>query len=376
MIMFDPRRRAKKVFTHIDQSDTIKKKPEAVIIANSVEPHLDASFFYITGFPYGLFEGSYLICKRNEEITLITSPLEQPIALDNSKHITVYAEYDNESIRSRMKRILGSRSITIGLNSAELNYKSFLEIRSTLKQCRFVDVSEAFEAARMVKDAKEIELIQKACNIASRIYEKIPPMLRTGKCESDISAKMAYEMQKLGASGVSFETIVAFGRNSSQPHYSGGASKLKRGDFVLCDYGARYKRYCSDITRTMIYGTASKKQLRMYEVVSEAQKLGIELCTKENSGEYVHSKVSEFINSTEYKGRFTHGTGHSLGLAVHDGPGLSKRYKKNLQPGMIVTVEPGIYIPEIGGVRIEDDVLITKNKPRIMTSATRELIEV
>ena len=90
----------------------------------------------------------------------------------------------------------------------------------------------------------------------------------------------------------------------------------------------------------------------------------------------MHSRVSDFINSTEFRGRFTHGTGHSLGLAVHDGPGLSKRYKRKLQPGMIVTVEPGVYIPEIGGVRIEDDVLITKTKPKIMTNASRELIEV
>lgn len=374
--MFDPTTRVKKIFRYIDEDNRLREKPEALIIANGVEPHLDTSFFYITGYPYGLFEASYLICGRNEDFTLVTTPLEEPIASANSKNIEIYAEIDTESMRARLRKVVGNRKMTLGVNAAELNYKSFIEIKSVLNKCRFIDASEAFESARLVKDQREIELIKEACDIASKIHKKIPSMLKGGVSESDISANMAYEMQKLGASGVSFDTIIAFGKNSAQPHYSAGSAKLKSKDFVLCDYGAKFKRYCSDITRTFIYGTASKKQLRMYEVVRDAQKLGIELCKKENTGEYVHSKVSEFINSTEFKGRFTHGTGHSLGLAVHDGPGLSKRYKKPLQPGMVVTVEPGVYIPEIGGVRIEDDILITENKPRILTTASRELIEV
>ena len=374
--MLDPRTRSKKIFKHIDEDDRIRVKPDVIILANGIEPHLDSSFFYITGFPYGLFEGSYLICERNGGITLVTSPLEEPIARAYSKNIAIYAEPDNDLTGSRLRKVLGKKKIEVGLNSPELTYKAFLEIKSVLKEGTFVDASEAFESARLVKDEKEVELIQEACNIASKIYRKIPSMLQSGIRESDISARMSYEMQKLGASGVSFDSIVAFGKNSSQPHYSGGSAKLKRGDLVLCDYGAKFRRYCSDITRTLIYGNATRKQRRMYEVVGDAQELGMELCTTENSGDYVHSRVSDFINSTEFRGRFTHGTGHSLGLAVHDGPGLSKRYKRKLQPGMIVTVEPGVYIPEIGGVRIEDDVLITKTKPRIMTNATRELIEV
>ena len=269
--MLDPRTRSKKIFKHIDEDDRIRVKPDVIILANGIEPHLDSSFFYITGFPYGLFEGSYLICERNGGITLVTSPLEEPIARAYSKNIAIYAEPDNDLTGSRLRKVLGKKKIEVGLNSPELTYKAFLEIKSVLKESTFVDASEAFESARLVKDEKEVELIQEACNIASKIYRKIPSMLQSGIRESDISARMSYEMQKLGASGVSFDSIVAFGKNSSQPHYSGGSAKLKRGDFVLCDYGAKFRRYCSDITRTLIYGKATRKQLRMYEVVGDAQ---------------------------------------------------------------------------------------------------------
>jgi len=201
-------------------------------------------------------------------------------------------------------------------------------------------------------------------------------MLAEGVTETSVAARMAFEMQDAGANSVGFDSIVAFGKNSAEPHYSPQGAKLRKGQFVLCDYGAKYKRYCSDITRTLVFGTASKKQKEMYDIIKHALELGSELCTTENTGEFVHSKVAELIDSTEYKGRFIHSTGHSLGLSVHDGPGLSMRYKKKLLPGMVLTVEPGIYVPGFGGVRIEDDVLITKGKPKILTKASREFIEV
>jgi len=288
----------------------------------------------------------------------------------------VFAEPDKDSVRSRLASIAGNNLKLIALNSSELTYESFLEIRSSFKGSKLVDASQAFESARLVKDESEILLIKKACDIASATYGKIPSMLSEGVTESSVAAEMAFDMQKAGASGVSFDSIVAFGKNSSEPHYAAGDARLRRGQFILCDYGAKYRRYCSDITRTLIFGTASKKQKEMYELIRRALELGTELCTSENTGEFVHSKVAALIDSTDYKGRFIHSTGHSLGLSVHDGPGLSSRFKKKLKPGMVMTVEPGIYIPGLGGVRIEDDVLVTKGKPRVLTSAFRDLIEV
>lgn len=371
MTKIDPRKRAEKIFEQInDDCDTL-------LVANGSEPHLDASFFYITGFPYGLFENSYLVADRSGSVTLVTSQLEEPIARAFENGIEIFVERDRDQMMARLKLLekQGTKD-RIALNSSELTYSSYLAVKSVFKNSKLLDESEAFESARMIKDEDEIALIKKACDIASGIYEKIPSMLNDGVSETSVAAQMAFEMQKAGASGVSFDSIVAFGKNSAEPHYAPSASKLRKGQFVLCDYGARYRRYCSDITRTLVYGRASKKQKRMYEVVRQALELGKELCTPENTGEFVHTKVAELIDSTEYKGRFIHSTGHSLGLSVHDGPGLSKRYKKKLKPGMVLTVEPGIYLPGFGGVRIEDDILVTDDKPKVLTKATRELIEV
>ncbi|MDA4111482.1 MAG: Xaa-Pro peptidase family protein [Thaumarchaeota archaeon] len=369
----DSEKRVRKIFAQMDESN--RESPEALILANGVEPHLDASFFYITGFPYGLFEGSFLLAKRDGKISLVTSPLEEPIAKIYAKGIDVLTASDSAEAKSTLGS-LGSEIKSLALNSPELNYKSFLEIKSVFRNSKLIDASEAFESARLVKDEAEIESIQKACDIASGVYKKIPKMLSAGVTESTVAAKMAFEMQKAGGTGVSFDSIVAFGKNSAEPHYSAGQARLKTGQFVLCDYGTKFRRYCSDITRTLVFGKASKKQKRMYEIIRAALQLGTELCVPENTGEFVHSKVAAFIDSTEFKGRFIHSTGHSLGLSVHDGPGLSNRFKKKLKPGMVMTVEPGIYVPEFGGVRIEDDVLVTQDKPRVLTSAARELIEV
>lgn len=369
--------RVNRIFELIDQDKKLKTKPSFFILANGVEPHADSSFFYVTGFPYGLFEGSYFIGQRNGDTMLITTPLEEPIARAYAqKDLEIYVEVQPQEIDSKLKQIVGNRPVPIGVNSPELSYKAYLHLKSVLKNCDFEDVSEAFDSARLIKDSNEIADIQKACDVASKVYKKIPSFLKAGVTEGAVAAEMAYEMQRLGGSGVSFDSIVGFGKNSALPHHSAGSTKLKKGQFVLCDYGTRYRRYCSDITRTMVFGSASAKQRRMYEVVGAAHDLGIELCTTENTGAEVHNKVAAYINSTEFKGKFIHGTGHSLGLNVHDGVGLSARNMKKLEPGMVVTVEPGIYLEGFGGVRIEDDVLITKGKPRVLTWASREFIAV
>ncbi len=372
----NPSKRAEKIFEQIENDPTIKTKPDVVILANGVEPHLDASFFYISGFPYGLFERSVLLARNDGSVSVLTSPLEEQIAKRYANGMQIFAEKEKEVLRKRLKA-LGSNPKTIGVNASELELESYNKIKSVFKGATLVDVREAVACARAIKDQSEIEDIQKACDIASALYRKIPGMLRDGISESEIAAKMAYEMMTAGASGIAFDTIVAFGENSALPHYSAGQAKLRKGQFVLLDYGAKYRRYCSDITRTLLYGRASKQQKRIHEIVREALEIGTESCLASRTGADVDRKVTRFIDSTEYKGRFIHGTGHSLGLSVHDaGPGLSIRERVQLQPGMVMTVEPGIYVPGTGGVRIEDDVLITKGKPRVLTSAKRELIEV
>ncbi len=336
---------------------------------------MDYSFFYVSGFPNGLFEGSGLIAERDADtIAVFTSPLEEDIAKANSDGIVVHTDYLHP--RDDMKKFARKKVKTIGINARDITFESLKMIRSTFKGAKVIDVSSPIARARCVKDDSEIEAIRKACDIASKAYSEVPDLLKDGTMESEIAAELAYKMQKAGGSGVSFESIVSFGKNSAFPHYTAGEARLRKGQFVLLDYGAKFHRYCSDITRTLVHGSASAQQKLIYNTVKEANAVGIDNCLAGKTGAEVHKAAAKIIDSTEFKGRFIHSLGHSLGLAVHDpGVGLSLRSHESLEPGMVLTIEPGIYLPSLGGVRIEDDVLITKSRPRVLTTSTRDLIE-
>ena len=261
--MADFTKRVEHLFRYIDEDEKLEKKPEILVLANGVSPHVDSSLFYLTGFSYGLFEGSILVAERSGAISLITSPLEEPIARASApKNLQIYVETEAKAISTRLRKIAGRKTGVIGINSPELSYKSFLQIKSILKHSKFADVSEAFESARLIKDATEIEKIQEACNIASKAYKKIPSMLKDGVSESSVASEMANEMQKLGGSGVSFDSIVAFGENSAQPHYSAGNGKLKNNQFVLCDYGTKISACTAQTLLARLYSAVHRRSKR------------------------------------------------------------------------------------------------------------------
>jgi Xaa-Pro dipeptidase len=336
---------------------------------NGTEPHFDFSFFYISGLQKGLFERSFLFADR-QTVSVFTSPLEEEIARASGAGIEIFTNQTDD-----MKRV-GKDCKAIGINARDLTVASYKTLRSIFKGVQIVDVGRAIMKARSLKDESEIRAIERACDIASRAYSKIPSLLKDGVTESEIAAELGSSMQTLGGSGPAFESIVSFGKNSALPHYSAGEAKLSKGQFVLLDYGTKVQRYCSDITRTLVYGRANEDQKKMYKLVKKANEVGIENCVAGRKGSDVHRAAASIIDLSEFKGRFIHSLGHPLGLAVHDpGVGLSLSSTDELEPGMVLTVEPGIYVPTLGGVRIEDDVVITKSKPRVLTSATKELIE-
>ena len=299
--------------------------------------------------------------------------MEKLVAEPRAKGISINTRSQKSTLSDELKKLVGSSPKTIGLNYSELTVQSLQGIKSAFKASKFIDVSEALKRARLIKDEIEIGFIQRACDISSRVFGRIPSIIdREGISESEVAAEMGFEAQKMGSGSVPFDTIVAFGKNSAVPHHFAGPRILRRGDFVLLDYGAKCERYCSDVTRTLVFGRSTKTQRDMYNVVHEANELGIDNCVVSNTGEGVNSKIGSFIRSKGY--RVLHGYGHSIGLSVHDGHGLDNN-PDYLRPGMVITVEPAVYLPELGGVRIEDDILITKGKPRILTSASRELIE-
>jgi Xaa-Pro dipeptidase len=354
--------------------NNINEEIDAILIKNASEPFLDTNFFYVTGLSKGLFENSIALIHSKRDCDLIVSELESQSARKSLANILIYKDKDEleEILRKCVKGLK-----KIGLNFSGISYQQYRKLSELFPKIEFVDISLALSKTRAIKDDDEINKIKKACDIADRVMKAIPNSLSENMHEYEIAAEINYLLQKFGADRPAFDTISSFGKNASEPHYTHGSAKLTRGDFVLFDFGANFERYNSDTTRTMVYGSANKEQKLMHEVVKNAQQAGFDALTFGIRGSEVHKKVQNYIDKTEFKGRFIHSTGHSLGLDVHDGYiGFSQDCDIELQENMVLTVEPGIYIPGVGGVRIEDDVLIKKDGPEILTQSLRELIEV
>ncbi|MDG6220030.1 MAG: Xaa-Pro peptidase family protein [Candidatus Thermoplasmatota archaeon] len=349
-----------------------KKKVDAIVFANAVDPHVDMGFFYLTGFTEGVFERSAAIAYPDGSSTIITSILEETTAKKSKMDVLLNEEKDDW--QKNMKKSLGD-SDTIGLHWNELTYENYKRIRKALPGKKFVDISNAIGKARMVKDKVEIDATREACRMASIAAEKITKHIVPGVKEYELAAELTYIMQKLGATGNSFDPISSFGPNTAEPHYLAGDAVAKKNDVVLLDFGCKYKKYVSDITRTYFLGKATKEQKEVYAIVQEAQQCGLDAVCAGEDGADVDKKVRAVIDNTKYKGRLIHSTGHSIGLSVHDGGVLNYKLKTPLEEGMLFTIEPGIYLPGKFGVRIEDDVLVTKKGCEVLTSAPKELVE-
>jgi len=361
-------KRIKKIFEN-------RQSPvERIVIKNGSESTIDPNFFYCTGIDKGLFEDCAAVLYPNGDIDLIISKLESSIASDYNHNIIVFK--NKKELMSILKNQLRDTK-DIGLNYNAISHSDFEFIKDSLNHKNIKDVSEDLIKARMVKDSEEISLIKKACDIADKVADKIPEFVSNGMYEYELAAEIDYFIQKYGGDKPAFLTISSFGKNTSKPHYTHGDNKIKYGDIILCDFGACYKKYNSDITRTFVFGKANEKQKKIHETVLNAQKIGFEKITPGIQAKKVHEVVNNLINNTDFKDLFIHSTGHSLGMEVHDGGvGFNSECEVILSENMILTVEPGIYKSDLGGIRIEDDILIKNEGIEILTKSDRNLIEI
>ena len=359
--------RVGKIFRHAE------KGIDCIIFMNGTEPLLDMTFFYVTGFTSGLFEGSAVFTHPDKSMRLVTSLLERESARRADFPVRIF-----KSIQEREKKFKSSLRgcKRIGVNSPELTYRNYMLLKKLVPKAELIDVSEAVMKARVVKDRKEIATIRRACEISSEVAKEIIPYIDVGVKEYELAARINFLMQKKGASEPAFETIPASGPNSAEAHYTAADRTLQKRDFVLFDFGARYKKYVSDLTRTYVLGKAKKKQREMYEIVLKTQRSAMRRIRPGVKASTVHNAAARMIDKTKYRGKFTHGLGHSIGLSVHDGMGLGPFSDFKLEKGMVFTVEPGIYVRGYGGVRIEDDIVVTKVGCESLTTADRDLIEI
>lgn len=263
----------------------------------------------------------------------------------------------------------------IGFESDFVTVDAFRSMKKSLEGRDLLPASGLVESLRIIKDESEIALMRKAAAIADEAWGQLLSAIKPGAVERDLAVELEFKMRRLGAEGPSFNTIVASGVRSALPHGVASDKVIQKGDLVTFDFGAQYQGYCSDTTRTVMVGEPSPKQRKIYEIVLEAQVRGVRACRPGMTGQELDEVCRSYIREKGYADAFGHGTGHGVGLAIHEEPRVSIRGSDTiLKPGMVVTIEPGIYLPGWGGVRIEDSVLVTESGCERLTQSSKELM--
>ncbi len=342
-----------------------ERAPDAVLITQG------ANVSYLTGFT-GSFAWLVLTPDRAH---LITSGIYATQIAEEVPNIpcTVYAPGEESgAVLADLLQQWGVRRLGIE------NSNSIAFLRDLRKHLRKAQIAPlllkgAVEKMRLIKDAFELERIRAAVAIADSAFEHVQRMLQPGVAEWDIAMEIDFYIRRQGAYPA-FETLVVSGERSALPHGKPTERKLERGDFVTLDFGARYHGYCSDLTRTVVIGYASKEHRRLYYAVLDALERSLTAIRPGKTGRQIDKVARRALEKHGLADYFRHSLGHSLGIAVHDGAGFSPREKTKLQPGMVLTVEPGVYLPGFGGVRIEEDVLVTEAGCEVLSRAPRALM--
>jgi len=298
-----------------------------------------------------------LVQKENPDYELIT---DEP----SKKNARILA----------LKKIIEKKKIKkIAFESSNLNYANFKKYSENFNMVEFLPTEDLIEQMRMVKDKGEIIKMKKAAQVATESLKELFGKIKPGIREIDIAAELAYIIRKNGADKEAFDTIVGSGERSFLPHVKPSKKKISVGELVIIDMGANYQNYNSDITRTIIMGKENKKQKEIFSIVLEAQETALEFLKPGVKCKEVDWVARNIIEKNGYGKYFGHGLGHGVGLDIHELPKVSFSEDTILLPGMVVTIEPGIYLPEIGGIRIEDTVLITEDGYEILTSFPKNL---
>ncbi len=264
----------------------------------------------------------------------------------------------------------------LGFDGTHVFYNTYSTWTETLTGISVVPMNSSIEEIRKNKDAGEVAAIMDAITIATGAFNDIMGMLKPGAVESDIAGELDHIMRRRGARGPSFDTIVASGPRAALPHAEPGSRKLQAGETVIIDFGANVSGYCSDETVTICIGDIPDELAKIYTVVDDARKLGIEKATAGTSTRQLDAIVRGYIEEKGYGDYFRHGVGHGVGIAVHEAPAVNTQAKGILEENMVITIEPGIYLPNIGGVRLEDMILITEGAPQILTRIRKDMMKI
>ncbi len=328
--------------------------------------------FYLSGFSaqdhqYDESAGALLITQ--EQLVLATdSRFDLQAAGEAPQYeVVIYKKGLAKELPDLLKRLDTRR---LGFEDARLSCRQYRQIKTELEKAsvsvELVPLEDFVEKFRLIKSSQEIELTRRALELAEQVFRRVVQKVAPGMTEKAVAWEMERGMREDGADDVSFSVIVASGPNSALPHAVPTDRPIAAGEPILFDWGARLNAYCSDTSRTVIIGSADETFKEVHQTVLEAQQRAIAAIASNAGTKKVDAAAREFIHSRGFKGKFGHGTGHGTGLAVHEGPRLSPLKDTRLQAGMIVTVEPGIYLEGWGGVRIENQVVVRENEGEVL----------
>ncbi|MFD2208944.1 M24 family metallopeptidase [Virgibacillus halophilus] len=270
-------------------------------------------------------------------------------------------------------QLIMEKAKRVGFEKNQVTFAMYEQYKNIIEG-ELVPVSDLVENLRLYKSADELAVMKKAAEIADAAFQHIQGFIKPGVKEIEVSNELEFFMRRQGADSSSFDTIVASGWRSALPHGVASQKEIQSGELVTLDYGALYQGYCSDTTRTVAVGEISDELKNIYDIVLEAQLRGVKGIKPGMTGKEADALTRNYITEKGYGDHFGHSTGHGLGMEVHEAPALSYRSATVLKPGMVVTVEPGIYVPNVGGCRIEDDIIITENGNERLTTSSKELI--
>lgn len=308
--------------------------------------------------------------------------------LDRQQGVLITDGRYTEQARNEMYTPTGAHSIwaaaadlaknaqaqVVGFDGAYYSYDDYTVLHELLGETYMQSID--FSDIRMIKDKKELDMLLKAASIADEAFIHLLEDIKPGCTERSLAGRLEYYMRALGSEKASFDTIVASGVRSALPHGMASDKVIEVGDFITFDFGAVYKGYHSDMTRTLVVGLANSWQQEIYTIVEEAQRKGLKAAEAGMTGRELDAIVRDSITACGYGDYYVHGTGHGVGLEIHEMPMINKRGATVLQTGMIFTIEPGIYIPGKGGVRIEDTVVLTEDGARALNGVKKQLIEI
>ena len=331
-----------------------------------------SNMFYLTGGYTG--EGMVFLSRNRRVIVTDFRYTEQ--AENQAPGYEVQMTEKDRNAFQVIAELAQSEGITcVRTETNFLSVDRFEKLRAALgEEISCVSLEEAPQILRQVKTPTEILAIRKACNITADAFRAILPKIREGMTEKELQIELDFTMLKLGADTTAFDTIIAAGEHGSLPHAIPGNRAIRQGDMITMDFGAKVGNYCADMTRTVALGKPSEEMRRIYDTVLRAQMMCEDALSAGKNCYDIDKLARDYIDARGYAGRFGHGLGHSVGIDIHEEPRLSPSCQEILKAGVVITVEPGVYVPGVGGVRIEDTCLVRENGCEALTDAEKQLI--